>query len=109
MGSRLELDHIRPLQLPALPLAQQEVLDFLEKSQVYYKEKNLDQTVNLLTGDFTYEVVTTVNGETYDDPSVQDRIEAKGDLRQSVYPAMVRELDWHIGEILKELEKDQKK
>ncbi len=39
------------------------------------------------------------------DEEWKDRIEAKGDLRQSVYPAMVRELDWHIGEILKELEK----
>ena len=51
----------------AQEISEKEVLDFLEKSQVYYKEKNLEQILNLLTGDFTYEVVTTVNGETYDD------------------------------------------
>lgn len=51
----------------AQEISEKEVLDFLEKSQVYYKEKNMEQIVNLLTGDFTYEVVTTVNGETYDD------------------------------------------
>ena len=34
-----------------------------------------------------------------------ERIEAKGDLRRTVYPAMVRELDWHIGEVVNELER----
>lgn len=34
-----------------------------------------------------------------------ERIEANGDLRQTVYPAMVRELDWHIGEVVNELER----
>lgn len=35
----------------------------------------------------------------------EERMKANGDLRQTVYPAMVRELDWHIGEILEELDK----
>ena len=33
------------------------------------------------------------------------RLEKQGDINPIVYPAMVRELDWHIGEIVKELEK----
>ena len=32
------------------------------------------------------------------------RTQVKGDIHYKVYPAMVRELDWHIGEILDELE-----
>lgn len=39
------------------------------------------------------------------DEEWKERVEAKGDIRQGVYPAMVRELDWHIGEILNELDK----
>jgi len=35
----------------------------------------------------------------------KERMEAQGDIRQTVYPAMVRELDWQIGEILAELDK----
>lgn len=33
------------------------------------------------------------------------RTEAKGDIHNRVYPAMVRELDWHVGEIVAELER----
>jgi len=35
----------------------------------------------------------------------EKRMEHKGGIHQTVYPAMVRELDWHIGEIVNELEK----
>jgi len=35
----------------------------------------------------------------------KERMKADGDIRQTVYPAMVRELDWHIGEIVAELDK----
>lgn len=33
------------------------------------------------------------------------RTEVKGDIHHKVYPAMVRELDWHVGEIMNELER----
>jgi len=33
------------------------------------------------------------------------RTEVKGDIHHKVYPAMVRELDWHVGEIISELER----
>ena len=34
----------------------------------------------------------------------KERIEHEGDINKTVYPAMVRELDWHIGKILDELD-----
>lgn len=34
----------------------------------------------------------------------EERVKCEGDIRNTVYPAMVRELDWHIGRILEELD-----
>ncbi|MDA0193511.1 MAG: sulfatase-like hydrolase/transferase [Bacteroidetes bacterium] len=39
------------------------------------------------------------------DEEWQIRTEVNGDINHKVYPAMVRELDWHIGEIIGELER----
>ncbi len=35
----------------------------------------------------------------------QEKVKYEGNIRKNVYPAMVRELDWHIGLILDELDK----
>lgn len=68
---KITLSALTIIHLPVICFAgeinEKEVVDFINKSNGYFKEKRIGEILNLLADDFTYEVFISVGKKTYDD------------------------------------------